>query len=282
LHTPEGTILYANDFKFDEYPILGKRTDYDALRELAPVLCLISDTTRINRESKTHSESIVKEMLKDVLLWTENRENLIVVTTFSSHISRINTIVDFAKDIKREPVVLGRSMANYIIAAERCGIVDISAKAAVWGFKGPIIKTLKKAMENRGKYLLVTTGNQGEPDSVLSRMCRKELPFEFKQDDQVIFACEVVPAPVNAANRAHLEKQLKNLGVRIFKDVHVSGHASREDHRDLINIVKPIHYVPTHGGMDKLASAIELAMEMGYKLGENAHILQDGQSLQIK
>ena len=282
LHTPGGTILYANDFKFDEYPAIGRRTDYDALRKLAPAKCLISDTTRINRESKTHSESIVKAMLKDVILWTENKNNLIVVTTFASHISRISTIVDFAKDIKREPLILGRSMSNYIMAAERCGIIDISARAQVWGYKGPIIKNLKRVMKDRGKYLLIVTGHQGEPDAVLSRMTRKELPFEFKKDDEVIFACEVIPAPINAANRAHLEKQLRNLRVRIFKDVHVSGHASREDHRDLINIVKPKHYVPTHGGMEKLASAIDLAVEMGYKFGENAHILQDGQTLELK
>jgi ribonuclease J len=136
--------------------------------------------------------------------------------------------------------------------------------------------------KNREKYLVIVTGHQGEPAAVLSRMCRSELPFNFEKDDEVIFACEVIPAPINAANRAHLEKQLRNQGVRIFKDVHVSGHASREDHRDLLNIVKPENYVPTHGGMEKLASAIDLAVEMGYKFGKNAHILQDGHTLELK
>ncbi|TFH02036.1 MAG: ribonuclease J [Candidatus Thorarchaeota archaeon] len=282
VHTPVGTLLYANDFKFDEYPSLGRRTDYKRLRELAPLKCLIVDTTRIAKESRTHSESLVKEMLKDVLMWTENKENLIVVTTFASHISRINTIVDIARDMKREPVILGRSMTNYILAAERCGVADISSKAQVWGYKGPMMKILRKIKRDRGKYLLIVTGHQGEPNAVLSKMARSELPFDFKHDDEIVFACEVIPAPVNAANRAHLEKQLKSHGVRIFKDIHVSGHASREDHRDFINILKPETYIPTHGGMDKLGSAIDLAVEMGYKFGENAILLQDGQTLEVK
>lgn len=282
LHTPDGVVLYANDWKFDEYPSLGRRTDYDALRKLTPVKVLISDTTRIGRESKTHSESIVKDMLRDVLLWTENKENLVVITTYASHIARVNMIVDFAHAMKRQPLVLGRSLANYIDAAEKCGLVDISGKAKVCGWKHQIVKELKRAMKNRGKYLLVVTGNQGEPNAVLSRMATHEFPFEFRKDDQVIFCSEVIPAPINMANRAYIEKNLKNQSVRIFKDIHVSGHASREDHRDLINILKPKHYVPTHGGISKIAKAVELAMEMGYDLGKNVHILQDGQKLEIK
>jgi ribonuclease J len=282
IHTPDGVILYANDWKFDEYPTLGKRTDYDALRKLAPVKVLISDTTRIGRESKTHSESIVKDMLRDVLLWTENKNNLVVITTFASHLARINMIVDFAHEMKRKPIIMGRSLSNYIEAGEKCGLIDISGKATVTGWKHQMMKNLKKIQKNRGDYLLIVTGNQGEPNAVLSRMATHELPFEFQKDDQVIFCSEVIPAPINMANRAHLEKQLKNRQVRIFKDIHVSGHASREDHRDLMNILKPKHYVPTHGGINKLAKAVELAMEMGYTLGKNAHLIQDGQTLNIK
>ena len=74
---------------------------------------------------------------------------------------------------------------------------------------------------------------------------------------------------------------MKEKGVRIFKEIHVSGHASREDHRDLISMVKPKHYVPTHGGMQKLASAVELASELGYKLGDTVHFLEDGKKLEI-
>jgi len=284
VHTPDGIIVYANDWKFDEYPVLGRRTDYKRLRELGEegVLALISDSTRINQESRTHSESIVYAMLKDVLFWVENKDKLIIVTTFASHIARINTLVNLAREMKRKPIILGRSMSNYISAAENVGLVRISKKASIFGRRKSVAQILKKIDKNRGEYLIICTGNQGEPNSVLSRIANGEYPMHLVKGDQVIFCSTVIPSPINQAQRAEIERKLRNQGVRIFKDVHTSGHASREDHRDLINILKPKHYIPTHGGMDKLASATELAVEMGYVYGKTTHIIQDGQELEIE
>jgi ribonuclease J len=284
LHTQEGTLLYANDFKFDEYPLLGKRTDYTRLRKLGKdgVLALISDTTRIGRESKTHSETIVRDMLKDILFWVENKGKAIFLTTFSSHIARINLVVDLTLEMGRRPILLGRSLANYVGAAESIGLVKISKRARICSYKKEIKSGLKEIEKvGRDNYLAIVTGNQGEPDSVLTRVADGRLPFEFLKEDQVIFACEVIPTPTNQANRAELERRLKNKQVRLFKDVHCSGHAAKEDHRDLLKIINPKHYLPCHGTLQKIACAIELARELGYRLGKDAHILQNGQELEL-
>ena len=114
-------------------------------------------------------------------------------------------------------------------------------------------------------YVLVVTGHQGEPKSTLSRMAFDKGTFIFDQEDFVIFSCKVIPTPTNEENRAVLENKLKELGVRIFKDVHVSGHAARYDIRDLINMVHPKHIFPSHGNLEMTAALGSLALEMGYK-----------------
>lgn len=284
LHSPEGVVLYALDWKFDAYPTLGKRTDYKRLRALAKegVKALICDSTRIEEESKTYSESYVREMFKDILFWTENKNKAIFVTTFSSHIARINMLVKMAKQMKRKPLILGRSMANYIEAAGKAGIAKLKKDAKVYKFKSQIGKALKKVEKNRGKYFVICTGGQGEPGSVMQRIATDQFKFGFMPGDQVIFSCSVIPTNVNQANRKLLEQELKNRGVRIFKDVHQSGHGAREDIRDMLILTRPENYIPAHGGLEKLASAVELAREEGYKLGKTVHIMQDGQKLVIE
>jgi ribonuclease J len=283
VHTPEGPVLYALDWKFDEYPTLGKRTDYDRLRELGNkgILALICDSTRIEREMRTYSESYVKEMFKDILFWTENTDNAIFVTTFASHIARVNMLVSMAKEMHREPVILGRSMRNYIAAADAIGLTSIKKTTKVLSFKKQIAKSLKDIERNRKKYFVICTGGQGEPGSVMQRIANDEYRFKFQPDDQVIFSCSVIPTTTNMANRQILERNLKNKHVRIFKEVHQSGHGSREDIRDMLKMTKPKYYIPTHGGIQKLASAIELAREMNYQLGKTVHLIQNGQRLTI-
>jgi ribonuclease J len=278
VHTPEGPVVYANDWKFDEYPTLGKRTDYARLSELGKcgVLALISDSTRIDEERRTFSESLVKEMFKDILFWTENQDSAIFVATFASHVARINMLVGMAKEMGRKPVLLGRSMLNYVSAAERIGLVNVSKNAKILGYKQQIAKTLREIQKNRKKYFVICTGCQGEPNSVLTKIARDQFKFEFSPEDQVIFSSNVIPSEINKAHRAELERILKQKKVRIFTDVHVSGHGSKEDARDMLKILKPKHYVPSHGDLKKLAVGVELGKEMGYVLGKTVHLMQNG------
>ena len=97
----------------------------------------------------------------------------------------------------------------------------------------------------------------------------------------MIFSCRTIPAAINIANRAVLEDKLARRGVRLFKDIHVSGHASREDHRDLINMLKPQYIIPSHGDVSRLTPLADLASEMGYVLGKTVLIVRDGQFLEL-
>ncbi|MBS1266400.1 MAG: Ribonuclease J [Candidatus Woesearchaeota archaeon] len=277
LHTPDGIVLYANDFKFDSFPTLGNKPNYKRLKQLGKkgVKALIVDGTRANIEGKTPSESVARELLRDVMIGTESKGKVIIVSTFSSHIARLKSIKEFGKKMGREVVFLGRSLAKYIHAAESVGLVDFSDVEVV-KYGNQIKRRLKQiSNELRDKYLLVMTGHQGEPQAVLSRLARGELPFELYSEDHVIFSCSVIPSSITIANREKLEKKLKQYGVRIFKDIHASGHAAREDLRDLINMVNPEHIIPAHGDFQKLSALTDLAMDMGYKLGKTVHMMRN-------
>src|SRR3989338_666457 len=121
LHTDEGVVLYANDFKFDNSPIVGKKPNYEAIKRIAEkgVKALIVDSLYADDERKTPSEKIARGLLEDVLLTTENSKSAIVVTTFSSHIARLKSIVDFGKQLGREVVFVGRSLNKYVSAAKK-------------------------------------------------------------------------------------------------------------------------------------------------------------------
>lgn len=284
LHTPKGVILYANDFKFDNSPILGKKPNYERLKELQKegVLALIIDSLYSGTERKTPSEKIARDLLEDVLMTTTNKDACIIVTTFSSHIARLKSIVDFAKQLNRKVLFLGRSLFKYVSAADKCDLVPFMKDIELVTYTNQVRKKLKQIEKEKSKWLIVCTGHQGEPGSILDRLVRGELPFQFSPKDHVIFSSSVIPSPVNMANRERLEKRLKEKGVRIFTDVHTSGHCGREDLRDMIDMLKPRHIIPAHGDLSKLAPMAELASELGYKLGKDVHLMQNGQSLEIE
>jgi len=283
LHTNKGVILYANDFKFDNSPIIGKKPNYTRLKELAKegVLALIVDSLYASREMKTPSEKIARGLLEDVLLTTSNENACITVTTFSSHIARLKSIVDCAKKLERKILFLGRSLHRYVKAAIKLNIAPFAKDIKLLSFRNRIERALKKVSKRRTQYLLVCTGHQGEPGSILDRLARDELPFHFQRADHVVFSSSVIPNPINIANRNQLEKRLKEKGVRIFTDVHCSGHCSREDLRDMIEMLSPQYIIPAHGDINKLTALAELATELGYSLGKDVHLLQDGQRLPL-
>ncbi|MAE43081.1 ribonuclease J [Candidatus Woesearchaeota archaeon] len=283
IHTRYGVVLYANDFKIDLYPTLGKTPNLKRLREISKenVIALIVESTYANDARKMPSESVAKEMLKDVLLGTDNKNNLIIVTTFASQIARLKSVIEFGKKLNRKVVFMGRSLAKYVKAAENIGIVNFSKDIEIVKYGRQIERKLKKIDNEREKYLLVVTGHQGEHKSVLHRIAKGELRFKLYHEDNVIFSCKTIPTPTNIANREALENELKQNGVRIFKDIHQSGHAAREDLRDFINIVKPRNIIPAHGNKEMKEALADLAIEMGYKKEKNIFLLKDGQKVTI-
>jgi len=281
--TSEGNVLYSLDYKFDNHPVIGQTTNKQRLRELGKehILALIVDSTNSEKENKTYSESVAREMLRDVVLGMETEKHGVIVSTFSSHIARLKTILDVSKDLGRDTVFLGRSLHEYIGAAEQFDFVNFSENAEI--IKNPYRskKRLDEINKNSDKYLVVATGSQGEPNATLSKIVNDDIPLRIKPDDFIIFACGVIPTPSIQANRGILENKIHHKKGRIFKDIHVSGHASREDIRDLIKIVSPENIIPAHGDMKKLASVATLSTDMGYALGKNVHLLQNGQYVKL-
>jgi ribonuclease J len=286
IHTKYGIIMYSNDFKLDNHPVIGKKPNYERLKHLSEkenIILLIMDSLYSNLDAKTPSEKVAKEMLKDVILGTKNEDNLIVITTFSSHIARLKSIIEFGKMLNRKVVFLGRSLYNYVIAAEKIGLVNFSKEVELIGYRSLVKKKLREIeKEGRSNYLIVCTGNQGEPDAILSRMAnKKDIHFEFLPNDIIIFSCRTIPTSITIKNRENLEHKLKQFRVRIFKEIHVSGHAAREDHRDMIMLLKPKHILPIHGGRDITSGLETLSEELGYKLNKNVHLGKDGKVISI-
>jgi ribonuclease J len=284
VHTPEGVVLYANDYKLDNSPVFGDKPNYSRLRELAKigVKALIVDCLYAPDDRKTPSEKIAKGLLEEVFFHTSNHSSGMVVSTFSSHIARLKTIAEFGKRLNREVVFVGRSLNKYITAAKNVGQAPFVGSVRLVTYKKQLDKMLKKINSDRSKYLIVCTGHQGEPGSILDRMSRGALPFKLAKDDLVIFSSKTIPSPINEVNRGDLQKRLAKYHVRILDNIHVSGHGGREDLRELINITKPLHVIPSHGDLKKLLAGASLAEEMGYKKDETVHIMQNGKALEIK
>ena len=286
IHTKYGIIFYANDFKLDNHPVIGSKPNYERLEHLAEnenILLLIMDSLYSNLDAKTPSEKVAKEMLKDIMLGTKNDNNLMLITTFSSHIARLKSIIEFGEMLNRKTVFLGRSLFNYVTAAEKSGLVEFSKEVEVIGYRSLVKKKLRQIeKDGRGDYLIVCTGNQGEPDAILTKMAnKKDIQFEFLPNDIVIFSCRTIPTEMTIKNRENLEKRLKQFHVRIFKDIHVSGHAAREDHRDMIMMLKPKHILPIHGDRQITKGLENLAEELGYKLNKTVHLGTDGKKIEI-
>ena len=283
IQTPKGAIIYANDFKLDDTPVLGLKPNYKRLREIAKegVLCFVVDSLYSGSERKTPSEKIARALLEEVLLTIQNRKAGMIVTTFSSHIARLKSIIEFGKKLNREVVLLGRSMDKYSTAAKNAGIAPFLNDIRISKYRRQVEKTLHKVERRRKDYMIVCTGHQGEPGSILERLSRHQLPFKLNKDDNIVFSSSVIPTPVNQEQFAKMEARLKKSKPRIFRDAHVSGHAGREDLRDIMQIVNPQHVIPSHGGLDKTKPMAELVKELGYKLGKQCHLMQDGGVLKL-
>jgi ribonuclease J len=231
---------------------------------------------------KTPSEKVAKELLNEVMLGTNSKGKAVIVTTFSSHLARLKSIVEFGKKLNRKILFLGRSLFKYITAGKDAGIIDFKGCEIV-KYGKQIRKKLRQIEKNgtRDKYLFIVTGHQGEPKATLSKMADKIIPFRFMSEDLVIFSCKTIPNKLNIDNRKILEEKLKTYGVRIFKDIHVSGHAAREDLRDLLELANPTHILPAHGDKGMMDALGELASEVGYE-PKKIHILKNKDRLSLK
>lgn len=283
VHTPEGIILYGNDYKLDNSPVFGDKPNYTRLKELSNigVKALIVDCLYAPDDRKTPSEKIAKNLLEEVLFTTDNSKKGIIITTFSSHISRLKTIAELGKRMNRQVIFLGRSLNKYVLAASNIGKAPFMKDVKSLTYRHKMEKVLKQINKNKKDYLIVCTGHQGEPGSILDRLSKNQLPLELNSDYDIIFSSKTIPTPINELSRAELEERLKKKKVRIFDNIHVSGHGGKEDLRDLINLTKPEHVIPSHGELKKREAGASLAEEMGYKRNKTVHLLDNERSLEI-
>lgn len=278
VHTPEGIVMYANDYKLDNAPVFGDKPNYRRMKELARigVKALIVDCLYAGDDRKTPSEKIAKALLEDVFFTTDHRNKGMIITTFSSHIARLKTITELGRKINREVIFLGRSLSKYMQAAENVKMAPFKKDVRILTYKKHMERVLKNVDKNKANYLIVCTGHQGEPGSILDRMSKGHFPLKIGHEDHIIFSSKTIPTPVNEHNRKELEVRLKKYKTRIFDNLHVSGHGGREDLRDLIKLLNPEHVIPSHGELKKLEAGASLAEELGYQKGKTIHILANG------
>ncbi len=285
IHTPEGVILYTNDFKFDNHPVVGKKPDYNRLKKLGKegnVRVLIIDSLYSSKGMKTPSENVAREMLKDIMFGADNKGHAMFITSFASHMARLKSMIDFGKKLNRKIIFMGRSLSKYTKAAENIGLVDYSKDVEILTYARQVEKTLKRVEKNREDYLVVCTGSQAEPNAILTRIGTGQLPFKFVHDDHIIFSSKTIPVEPNIGNREKLERQLNGKGVRIFRDIHVSGHGSIEDMRDMIDMVNPEVIIPGHGDHKVVSNIEQLTDILGYRPGKSLIYLTNGKTYKIK
>ncbi|MFC2067974.1 ribonuclease J [Chloroflexota bacterium] len=274
IHTPIGIVVHSGDFKLDYTPTDGKLTDLSRLAQLGTqgVLLLLSDSTYAELPGYTPSERVVGEALDRVIGEAKGR---VIVTTFSSLISRIQQVIDSAVKYQRHVFIIGRSMTDTVRMA-----LDLGYLKAPNGILARL-DTLRGLPHN--KIVFITTGSQGEPSSALVRMANRDhRQVHITPGDTVIISATPIPGNEASINRAldNLFKQGAQVLYSGIAPVHVHGHASQEELKLLLNLVKPKIFVPIHGEYRHLSLHARLAESIGI-LNNNIFVLEDGDILEI-
>jgi ribonuclease J len=273
--TPAGLIVHTGDFKFDQSPVDAQLTDYRRLSELGDggVLALLSDSTNAGRDGFTPSEREVGKAFEEIFRSAEGR---VIVACFASNIHRVQQVLDVAAALGKQVAVNGKSMvANTRIAAE-LGYLRIPKATLI------SLEELQRLPAARG--VIVTTGSQGEPLSAIARMAAAEhKQIEVGSGDTVIFSARVIPG--NEKSIARTINGLLRQGARVITEeevagVHVSGHASREELKLMLNLTRPNFFVPIHGEYRHLYLHAGLAREVGVPQ-DRVFVIEDGDILEL-
>ena len=270
IRTPMGTIVHTGDFKIDPKPVDGRKTDLQRFKEIGDegVFLLLSDSTNVEIAGSSVSESAVREGLEELI---QTAPGWVVVTSFASHIPRLKQVFEIAHASNRKVLVAGRSMINNIGIAREHGFLSISDS---------IFAELKDIESlPRDRLLILSTGTQGEIRSALARMALEQhKDLKLEKGDRVILSSRFIPG--NERSIYAIINHLYRRGAEVFTtkgaDIHVSGHAYRDDLEKMLRAVRPKHFIPVHGEYRHLMKHIQLAEEVGVK---STFLLEDGDSV---
>ena len=274
IHSPIGILIHSGDFKIDHTPVDGKSIDLTGLARWGAqgVLALFSDSTYAELPGYTPSEKVVGEALDRIV---NNAPGRIIVATFASLISRIQQVIDIAIKYDRRIFVSGLSMIDNIHIASELGYLNIPAGILI------NFDELKKLPNN--KIVIMCTGTQGEPTSALVRIANGEHhQIHIIPGDTVVMSS--TPIPGNESVVYATINQLYHRGARMFyghlESVHVHGHASQEELKLLLNLIKPKFFIPVHGEYRHLILHSQLAQSIGIPAG-NIFVMEDGNMLEL-
>jgi ribonuclease J len=268
IKTPVGNIVHTGDFKFDHSPVSDEPADLATIARIGSegVLALMSDSTHSSSEGYCISEGSIGKTIGPII---EHAPGRVIIATFSSLVSRIQTVLEISEKLGRKVAVEGYSMKTNVEIAQKLGHIKVS--------KGTIIPINKVNDYPDNKIVIMCTGAQGESNAALMRIVNNEHRFvKIKPKDEVIFSSSVVPG--NERTVQSVKDTLYRRGAKVIHyqmlDVHAGGHGYKEDLKMMINLIKPKYLVPVHGNYYMLCLHGEIGESVGMKpeqilIGEN-------------
>ena len=269
IETPVGLVVHSGDFKFDHTPVDGQPTDFAKLAELGGrrPLVLMADSTNAERSGATPSENVIDEAFDQVFREAKGR---IIVGTFASLISRIQQVLNAAMNYDRQVAITGYTMGEYAKIAKEMDYLQVPPGVMV-----PIDQAMRLPLE---RVVILATGTQGEPSAALARMATdRHRHVRIQPGDTVIHSAHPIPGNEELVGRTI--NRLIQRGAHVLYSriapVHVSGHASSEEQRLLLNIIRPKFFVPIHGELRHLTRHAQLAHGLGVP-PENTFVVENG------
>ena len=272
LYTPAGIVVHTGDFKVDYTPVYGDAIDLQRFGEIGKkgVLALMCDSTNAEREGFTKSGGTIGKIFDDI--FGEHRESRLIIATFASNVDRVQQIINTAHKYDRKVAVEGRSMVNVIETATELGYIQVPENTLV------DLNDLRNYPDER--TVIITTGSQGESMAALSRMAQDiHKKVTIRPSDTIVFSSTPIPGNEKAVDKVINELEARGAEV-IFQDVHVSGHACREEIKLIYSLVKPRYALPVHGEIRHRHAQARIAKELGYDSG-HILMLHSGDVLEI-
>ncbi|MGN1158313.1 MAG: ribonuclease J, partial [Agathobacter sp.] len=272
IYSPAGIVVHTGDFKVDYTPVFGDAIDLARFGEIGKkgVLAVMCDSTNAERPGFTLSEKSVGATLDHI--FDEHRNQRIIIATFASNVDRVQQIINSAQRYGRKVAIEGRSMVSTINIASELGYLSLPDNILIEG------EMLRNYPDEQ--TVIITTGSQGESMAALSRMANgTHRKISIKPNDTIIFSSSPIPGNEKSVTGVINELMRKGADV-IFQDVHVSGHACKEDIKLIYSLLHPKYCIPVHGEYKHLVAQAKIVEELGYSK-DDIKILSSGDVLEL-